>query len=137
MKKNEIKHLEFIQNVISRLNSNSYQIKNWAVTIIAADLALYASTLKADFILIGVIPTVIFWLWDAYCLTQERRFRALYNDVACISKNPKLLKPFEMNSNIYSKGECGYWNVLTSKTILLSYMLIIFFLIVFFLIVKI
>jgi hypothetical protein len=40
---NKIKHLEFIQGVITRMNANSFQIKGWSVTITAALLALYAS----------------------------------------------------------------------------------------------
>lgn len=131
-----IKHLEFIQNVISRLNSNSYQIKGWAITIVAAVLALYASTQKTDFILVGIFPTLIFWLMDAYCLTQERKFRGLYNDVARISKRPKKLKSFEMNPDLYSKGKYRYWNVFWSKTIWIVYLLMIIFLILVFIYIK-
>lgn len=40
----ELKHLEFIQNVITRMNTNSFQIKGWTVGIISAALAVYAST---------------------------------------------------------------------------------------------
>lgn len=126
----KIKHLEFIQNVITRLNSNSFQIKSWAVTIVAAVLALYASTQKIDFILVGIFPTLIFWLMDAYCLTQERKFRGLYNDVAGISTKHKKLKSFEMNPNHFRKGEYYYWSVLWSKTIWLVYSLIILFLLI-------
>lgn len=130
----KIKHLEFIQNAISRLNSNSYQIKSWMVTVVAAVLAIYATTKVKELILVGIIPTIIFWIWDSYCLTQERRFRALYNDIAGISENPKSLKPFEMNPNIYSNGKGNFWNVLFTKTMWLAYFLIILFLIVLYLI---
>lgn len=123
------KHLEFIQNVISRLNSNSFQIKSWAITIVAAVLALYASTQKNDFILVGILPTIIFWLMDAYCLKQERKFRGLYNDVADISDTPREIKSFDMNTDFYEKGTYSYWTVLWSKTIWLVYFLIIVFLI--------
>ena len=126
----KLKHLEFIQNIITRLNSNSYQIKSWAVTLVAAVLALYASTQKTDFILVGVFPTIIFWLMDAYCLKQERKFRGLYNDVIDISNNNRLIKPFDMNTDFYIKGEYSYWNVLWTKTIWLVYFLMIIFLIV-------
>jgi len=95
MNEQQIKHLEFIQNVITRLNGNSFNIKGWAITIVAAVLALFASTGKEDFILIGVFTSLLFWLMDGYCLRQERRFRGLYNDVAGICKNPMSFKPFE------------------------------------------
>jgi hypothetical protein len=123
------KHLEFIQDVISRLNSNSYQIKSWAITIVAAVLALYASTQKMDFILVGIFPTLIFWLMDAYCLKQERKFRGLYNDVAGISDIPRKIKSFDMNTDFYKTEKYSYWKVLWTKTIWLVYFLIIVFLI--------
>ena len=39
-----IKHLEFIQNVITRMNTNSFQIKGWSIVVVSALLAIYAST---------------------------------------------------------------------------------------------
>ena len=44
MSEDKLKHLEFIQNVITRMNTNSFQIKGWTVTIVSAVLAIYAST---------------------------------------------------------------------------------------------
>lgn len=124
-----LKHLEFIQNIITRLNSNSYQIKSWAVTIVAAVLALYASTQKTDFILVGIFPSVLFWIMDAYCLRQERKFRGLYNDVAGIGNNPTQIRPYDMDTDFYKKGQYSYWTVLWTKTIWLVYFLLIAFLI--------
>ena len=125
MENDKIKHLEFIQGVITRLNSNSFQIKGWAITIIAAVLALFASTKKIDFILIGVFPTFLFWLMDAYCLRQERKFRGLYNDVAGVSKNSSKVKSFDMNTEKYKGGIYSFWKVLWTKTIWIVYFFII------------
>jgi hypothetical protein len=125
MEEERIKHLEFIQNVISRLNSNSFQIKGWAITIVAAVLVLLATIQKPEFILIGIFSLILFWLMDAYCLTQERKFRGLYNDVAGISEIPKKLKPFEMNSNLYKGGYYCFWRILWTRTIWVIYWLII------------
>lgn len=36
MEEKKLKHLEFIQGVITRMNSNSFSIKTWMITIIAA-----------------------------------------------------------------------------------------------------
>lgn len=44
MTNDQIKHLEFIQNSITRMNQNSFQIKTFTITIVAALLAVYAST---------------------------------------------------------------------------------------------
>ena len=77
----KIKHLEFIQNIITRMNSNSFAIKGWMVTIVSALLALYANSNNEIFMFIAIVPTFIFWLLDAFYLAQERRFRCLYDDV--------------------------------------------------------
>ncbi len=45
MDEDKRKHLEFIQGVINRHNSNSFMIKGWTITITAALYAL-AGTLK-------------------------------------------------------------------------------------------
>ena len=81
----KIKHLEFIQNVITRMNTNSFQIKGWSIVIASALLAIYASTKDNYFFLVAVFPTLIFWFLDAYYLNQERKFRGLYNDVAGVT----------------------------------------------------
>ncbi len=123
------KHLEFIQNIITRMNTNSFQIKSLAITIVAAFLGIYASTQLLSFILIGLFPTLILWFLDSYYLQQERKFRGLYNDVAGIaSKN--VIKPFGMPINLYNGGSFSYCNVLFSKTILGFYLPIILLLII-------
>jgi hypothetical protein len=118
----QIKHIEFIQNVITRMNTNSFQIKEWTVTIISALLAIYASTKNSYFILAGIFPNTIFWFLDSFYLQQERKFRGLYNDVTGISDNPKNLKPFEMRPDLYIGGNYSFWNVFTSRTILKIYL---------------
>ena len=136
MDSDKIKHLEFIQSVITRLNSNSFQIKGWAITIVAGVLALYATMENQDFILIGIFSLILFWLMDGYCLTQERKFRGLYNDVASISENPLSIKAFEMNPNLYKSGPYSLWKTLWTKTIWLVYWPIIVILITFYIIKK-
>lgn len=89
MSDQKLKHLEFIQNIINRMNANSFQIKGWTVTVVSAILAVYVSTKNCNFVLSAIFPTVIFWFLDTYYLTQERKFRGLYNDVAGVSDNPK------------------------------------------------
>ena len=117
-----IKHLEFIQSVITRMNSNSFQIKSWTVTITTALLAIFASTQNELFILVSILPVAIFWFLDSYYLMQERKFRGLYNDVAGISKEPKTLKEFEMRPDLYVGGKYTYFSVFKSPTILLMYL---------------
>lgn len=124
MDQDKLKHLEFIQNVITRMNTNSFQIKGLTITIVAALAAVFASTQKISFILIAIPPAIIFWFLDAFYLQQERKFRGVYNDVAGITDNIKI-KPFEMPINKYTGGKYCYFNVFKSKTIFLFYFPII------------
>jgi len=81
------KHLEFIQGVINRHNSNSFKIKGWAITITAAIFAL-TGTIKEPFLcFIALGPTIMFWILDSMFLANERCFVSLYN---CVSNDNKL-----------------------------------------------
>lgn len=112
-----LKHLEFIQNVITRMNTNSFQIKEWTVTLVSALLAIFASTQNTFFVLTAIVPAIIFWFLDAYYLMQERKFRGLYNDVAEITDKPQIIKPFAMRPDLYTGGMYSYWSSFTSTTI--------------------
>lgn len=77
----KLKHLEFIQHAISRMASNLFLLKGWTVTLIAAMFALAAKESKDLYFLLAYFPTLMFWLLDGYFLSQERRFRSLYDHV--------------------------------------------------------
>lgn len=106
----KIKHLEFIQNIITRMNSNSFAIKGWMVTIVSALLALYANSNNEIFMFIAIVPTFIFWLLDAFYLAQEYRFRCLYDDVI----HDRITPVFSMKPK---DNTVCYFEVLWSKTI--------------------
>ncbi len=124
MKEEKIKHLEFIQNIITRHNTNSFQIKGLTVTIVSALLAVYASNNNLEFIWIGIIPTILFWFLDSYYLQLERKFRGLFNDVAGVSKEPKEIKDMEMRPDLYKGGKYKFINVLFSNTMCPLYLFI-------------
>ncbi|EJC6764990.1 hypothetical protein MX824_003454 [Vibrio parahaemolyticus] len=117
----EIKHLEFIQNIITRMNSNSFQIKNWAITIFTALIALFGSSQNNFFLFISFLPCLLFWLLDAYYLQQERIFRGIYNDVAKLSDSPQFQRLFELNTSLYKGGDYSYLKSFLSRTILKVY----------------
>lgn len=118
----QIKHLEFIQGVINRMGSNSFQMKGWMITIVSALLAIYAENNNMLYPLFGLLPTAIFWGLDAYYLQQERMFRGLYNNVAGISTPSREIMPFEMPLNLYKGGKYSYFNVFKSVSILPLYL---------------
>jgi lipopolysaccharide export LptBFGC system permease protein LptF len=123
-------HLEFVQNIITRMNSNSFQIKGMAVTIVSALLAVYASNSKIEFILVAIFPTVVFWLLDSYYLNQERIFRGIYNDVAGLTdkKEAIIVQLYEMPLQKYVGGKYNQFNAFISPTILFLYLPVIVFL---------
>ncbi|MCQ2335869.1 MAG: hypothetical protein MJ010_01650 [Paludibacteraceae bacterium] len=106
----KIKHLEFIQNVITRMNTNSFQLKGWMITIVSALLALYANSENVLYIFVAIAPVIIFWCLDAFYLKQEKLYRKLYQEI--VNNNNVTL--FDMNA---SKYEVCYCKVFWSKTI--------------------
>ena len=122
--KKKLKHLEFIQNIITRMNTNSFQLKGLTVTIVAAFIGLYVSTQNISFIFLGILPTIIFWFLDTYYLQQERKFRGVYNDAAGIT-NINEVRLFEMPIKEYKGGDFCFFRVFFSKTIFWLYFTII------------
>lgn len=114
MEQEKIQHLEFIQNIINRMNTNSFQIKEWMITIVSALLALYASSDNVTYIFVAIVPTLLFWYLDAYYLQQERKFRELYDDVLPDDSNISL---FSMPIHNYTDCKCSLWSTFFSKTI--------------------
>ena len=77
-----IKHMEMIQGIVNRLAFNSFLIKGWSITILAAALLFIANTTAPErIVLCFAIPVLVFWGLDGYFLWQERLFRKLYNRV--------------------------------------------------------
>lgn len=127
-------HLEFIQNTITRINTNSFQLKEMTILIITACLAIYASDNISLMLLIPVFPTIIFWVLDSYYLLQEKKFRAIYNDVSGV-KVPKIynVKLYEMPIDKYTSKrdpQLSLWNVFKSETIGVFYLSLINLLII-------
>ena len=77
----KIAHLTFIQGVITRMGQNSFLLKGWSVTIVAALFALAAQGANKQYVLVAYFPVVMFWLLDAFFLYQEKLFRKLYEKV--------------------------------------------------------
>jgi len=124
MIENKIRHLEMLQSVITRMNNNSFLLKGWTVTIIVALLA-FANTkeMNSKFIIIGIIPTLIFMFLDCFFLRQERLFRFLYNDVRLSDEN---FFNFTMDTKKYKKRKkAKYWRVFFSVTIWTCYIPIV------------
>lgn len=113
------KHLEFIQNVITRMNSNSFTIKGWAITLVSALFALAAKDSDVRYVLISYISIFTFWCLDAYYLSMERQYRSLYNDIIDPSKSIQL---YSMSIENYNKDKNTWLSSFYSKSISILYL---------------
>jgi hypothetical protein len=114
-----IKHLEFIQSVVTRLSTNSFLAKGWALTVDGAIYAFAASHLDPWVAGIGLVTTLGFWWLDSYFLRQERLFRCLYDD-ARQPDTPVVL--FSMHVVIYRSKPFVRWRgVIFSSTLRVFY----------------
>ena len=98
---NKYKHMDYIQSAISRMASNSFYLKGWNVTIIAAIVALSFKESDWRIYACALVLNVVFWFLDAYYLKQEKLFRELYNKVSQISDDN--LIDFSMNTSEFKE----------------------------------
>ena len=106
MKQYNIKCLEFALNIITRMNTNSFQVKSSAIKIVSALFSIYSSIKNYDFILIAIFPLTVFCFLDSYYLHQEQKFREIYNEI--IKGQEIKLKPLEMRLNLFNKGKFSF-----------------------------
>lgn len=111
----KLKHLEFIQNVITRMNSNSFLIKGWAITLVSALFALAAKDADINYVLISYIVIPVFWVLDGFYISRERQYRDLYSHAANKSENDVV--DFNMNTSVYNKGDRTWIAGIFSKTL--------------------
>ena len=88
-----LEHLKLVQGVISRMGQNSFALKGWSVTLVAALMALAVNTQRRSYALLALFPSAVFWGLDAYYLWQERRFRDVYNEVCAGERKTYSLAP--------------------------------------------
>ncbi len=121
---NKLKHLEFIQSTISRMNNNSFLIKGWLVTLTAAIFVL--STKDSNTIFLWVCPaiTILFWTLDAFFISNERMYRTLYNVVR--TKQEEDID-FDMNVSDYQVNENRFFRSFFLFTLLLFYPMVLVF----------
>ena len=111
-------HLAFIQDVITRMNSNSFSLKGLMITVIAALLAFSVNDdnrgTAVVYLTIALLLVVIFWFLDAYYLKMEKQYRKLYEEA--VKEKAELYK---MTADDYY---VCYFEVLLSKTMLPLYL---------------
>lgn len=120
-------HLIFIQNTIKRMAGNSFLLKGWSITLIIA-ITTIAVGLDIDFlegkitrlyfICISIFLVLIFWVLDAYYLSQERAYRGLYGKV---SKTETDKIDYSMDARSFLVGKNTWWSSMFSNVFLVFY----------------
>lgn len=135
------KHLDYLQAIITRHNTNSFMLKGWTITLLSALLALSGAIKEPNITLIALMPIIIFWCLDAFYLSNERCFIDLFNCSSIghyqIPKKETLKKEFNPSDDNSERGTIKnfdmnftkfkiwtnntWWTVTRSKTILWFY----------------
>lgn len=116
---NKHKHLEFVQAAVNRMAGNLFLLKGWSITLIAALFALAAKDANKSYVLIAYFPLLIFWCLDGYFLSQERRFRALYDQVRKMNESDI---DFSMDTRTFSDDPRNSWaGAILSRTLIIYY----------------
>lgn len=81
---NKIAHLQMIQGIINRMGGNLFYLRGWSITLLAGLFAISTSDLlevgKWTPLLFFVL-LILFWIYDAYFLSLEQKYRGLYDKV--------------------------------------------------------
>lgn len=122
----KIAYLGMIQAVISRMANNSFLLKGWTITLVAAIFALAAKDARLAFLVIGFLPSASFWGLDAYFLRQERLFRKIYEAAA---RNHTALVDFSMDTRPCNDKVPSFCETFWSKTLVWFYLPILILLV--------
>lgn len=119
---NKIKHLEFIQLTITRMNVNSFLVKGWLITLVAAIFVLSEKDANTKFLWFAPFVSILFWILDAFFIVTERKFRSLYDQVRKLNESQI---DYSMDVTIFEGGKNSFLRCLLSLTLLLFYPIII------------
>lgn len=118
MKSEELKHLELIQAVISRMTINSFTVKGWSIAIVTGLFALSAITEERWTSILPIIPVISFWGLDTFYLRQEKLFRELYDHARKeYINNSKSFDLLSMNTKPYDTNIKNFFSLAFSKSI--------------------
>ncbi len=126
-------HLGYIQMTIQRMGHNSFQVKTWCITIIAALLAFYLPQKKEDIryssTIIAILSVLSFCMIDAYYLFLERGYRRLYDIVAKLDTTCKVAD-YDMKIPQSARGFKNFMKAILSRSIGVFYGVLAVFLLI-------
>lgn len=110
-------HLGLIQSIVSRMGNNSFLIKGWCSTLVSAILVFATDKGNRSIMLVCFIPTVLFWILDAYYLYKEQLYRDKYDQVR-MEPEPSIDYSLEIIPN---SGGRTWVKAYFSRTLLIFY----------------
>lgn len=97
-----ITHIEMLQGIINRMANNCANCKTWAVTLVAAILALsHLDSWQMFYASLG--PIVIFYLLDCFYLGLERRFIKMQKKFISDVREGKPVYPYTIESSTWKE----------------------------------
>lgn len=103
---NKRKHLDFIQLTITRMGANSFLLKAWTVTLVAALFAIGNKDAVTNIYYLSFLPILVFWILDSYYLHIEKMFRLLYDSVRAIDEQDI---DFSLRTEAYTDSIKASW----------------------------
>ena len=138
-------YLQMMQSNIERMAANSANCKTWMVAFVTAFLALGSSIAIARYwLLLGIIPILLFWYLDTFYLHLERAMRNRERDflnkvvagdnegyrIALFNFMPMMVKKEEVkdglvatNDRWFSKSTAPFYSIAIVAVLILTFCL--------------
>lgn len=87
---NKRAHLAMIQGVIDRMGGNLFYLRGWSITLLAGLFAISTSpllTVEQWAPALFFVLLILFWIYDGYFLSLEKKYRGLYNKVRLLDED--------------------------------------------------
>lgn len=116
-KSHQLKHLDYIQSIITRMAQHSFTLKGWCISLVLAFIAiLIKEGVSNPLYWTPPLPIICcFWGLDAYYLRREKLFRALYDKVSAEAVEHRMKHNMMLDVSFFDAAP--WWRVLFNPTI--------------------
>ena len=77
----QLKYLEFVQSIVTRMHDASISMKRFAITAFALGGAFARYLQDSAIVFLTMVAVIAFWVLDAKYLRIEREYRTLFDNV--------------------------------------------------------
>jgi len=74
-----LKTIDVFQLLIARMSASSSTVKNWCITIVTAIIIFSVDKGEWKYLLVALVPILVFAALDIYYLAVEKRIRSQYD----------------------------------------------------------